>query len=35
MVKGVWIRYRRRWGRSTEGKDFESRRVAVGESELG
>jgi hypothetical protein len=29
------FRYRRRWGRSTEGQEFESRCVAVGEGELG
>jgi hypothetical protein len=32
---GDQFRYRRRWGRSTEGQEFERRYVAVGEGELG
>ena len=31
--KGGQFRYRRRWGRSTEGEEFERRYVAMGEGE--
>ena len=33
--KGGQFRHGKRWGRSTEGQEFERRYVAVGEGELG
>ena len=33
--KGGGLKYRRRWGRSTETQEFERSCVAVGEGELG
>ena len=32
-MKRGQFRYGRRWGRSTEGQEFERRRVAVGEGD--
>ena len=33
--KGGGLKYRRRWGKSTEGQEFERSCVAVGDGELG
>jgi hypothetical protein len=33
--KGSQFRSGRKWGRSTEGQEFENRCIAVGEGELG